>query len=322
MSEKQGNNLLRLPLIDWISISLFLLVTVAFLAGYYGYVQGNFSAVEWLVQVSNQKTGGEHSLLVPFLSCFLLWHTAKGMKHEVPCPSKHGMWPIVLGALLSLAAARTQQPRLALGAVPFLLSGLVWYYWGLRIALKTAFPFFFFWIAIPVPTMQQATVGLQQLAAQLAHQGAGICGVQTILEGTTVTSADGSWDSYDIAGGCSGMHSLMALLMISLAWAYLANKLAMWKRVLLALSAIPLSIVGNAFRVTSIFVCAEYIDPSFAGKTWHDWSGLLFFFPASLAGLTLLHGLLAGEIPFLKKRRVVTRTHNASPSPERKGDEM
>ena len=112
----------------------------------------------------------------------------------------------------------------------------------------------------------------------------------------------------------------MALLMISVAWAYLADKLALWKRALLALSAIPLSIVGNAFRVVSIFVCAEYINPAFAGKTWHDWSGLIFFFPATLIGLMLLHGILAGELPFIKKRKVVVRKNNTAAEATQKGD--
>ena len=70
------------------------------------------------------------------------------------------------------------------------------------------------------------------------------------------------------------------------------------------------AILANAFRVASIFICAEYINPAFASKTWHDWSGLLFFCPASLLGLMLLHGLLAGEVPFLKRRRTIIRQSN------------
>lgn len=108
------------------------------------------------------------------------------------------------------------------------------------------------------------------------------------------------------------MRSLLALLMISCTWGYLADSLALWKRITLGLSAIPLSIIANAFRVSSIFICAEYINPAFASKTWHDWSGLLFFFPASLAGLMILHGLLAGEIPFLKRRKTVITYRNTS----------
>ena len=187
---------------------------------------------------------------------------------------------------------------------------MTWRYLRRSIAARCAFPFFFLWLSIPLPGFQQATVGMQLLATQAAHWGAALCGVQTIVEGTNISSATGQWDTYTVAGGCSGMRSLMALIMVSTAWGFLADKLAIWKRILLALSAIPLSIAANAFRVASIFVCAEYINPAFASKTWHDWSGLLFFFPASLLGLMLLHGLLAGEVPFLKHRRTVIRRTN------------
>lgn len=283
---------------------------------YYGFVEGQESALSWLVLAWNKGNDYEHGWMVPLLSGYMFVHAIQKIRGELPKPTLHGLWGVLAGGFLCLVAARCQQPRITISALPFLLSGAVWCYLGSRAALKTAFPIFFLWLAIPVPGFQQATVGMQQISAQMAHWGAGVCGVETLLEGTTVASATSNWDSYNIAGGCSGMRSLTALLMISIAWAYLADKLALWKRLTLALSALPLAILGNAFRVTSIFVCAEYIDPAFAGKTWHDWSGLMFFFPASLAGLVILHSLLSGEIPFIHKRRVVTRKQN---SPQ-KGD--
>lgn len=277
---------------------------------YYGFVESRDSALSWLESSWNPQTDYEHGWIVPLLSVYMFAHAMQKLRDVQPSPSLNGLWEILIGGFLCLVAARSQQPRIAVGAIPFLLSGAVWYYLGWRAALKTAFPLFFLWMAIPLPGFQQATVGMQQISAQIAHWGAGICGVETLLDGTTVVSANSNWDSYNIAGGCSGMRSLMALLMISIAWAYLADKLTLWKRLALALSALPLAILGNAFRVTSIFVCAEYINPAFAGKTWHDWSGLMFFFPASLAGLVILHSLLSGELPFIHKRRVVTRRQN------------
>ena len=89
----------------------------------------------------------------------------------------------------------------------------------------------------------------------------------------------------------------MALLMISATWAYIA-KIALWKKVLLFLSAFPLAILGNALRVTSIFVIAEYGDAKWATTTWHDWSGLLLFYPFSLMLLLLIHSVLEGGLPW------------------------
>lgn len=267
------------------------------------YAAGTQNAFQWLVYAWQEE---ENAFMIPLLACYMLWHGAKGLKGTTAAFSFHGLWLVLLGGIMCVIAARSIQARIALAALPFLLTGGVWCYWGGQAARKCAFPFFFLWLCIPFPGLQQATVSLQLLATQAAHWGAQLFGVETIVEGTNISSADGHWDTYNIAGGCSGIRSLMVLLMFSITWGYLAHKLALWKRLLLGLSAIPLAIIANAIRVASIFVCAEYISPSFAGKTWHDWSGLLIFFPASLAGLILLHNLLSGEL-LLRKRKTVTR---------------
>lgn len=305
--------------LNWAGFAMYLLIVIWMIGFYPFLLEGTFSAARWLPHTWNEVNDYEHGWMVPLLSAYMLVHACSGLRGQQFTGNLHGLWLAALGALLCVLAVRTQQGRIAIASVPFLLCGGVWCYWGGRIALRCAFPLFFLWLSIPLPGFQQATVGMQLLATQAAHWGAGLCGVQTIVEGTNITSATGQWDTYSVAGGCSGMRSLMALIMVSTAWGYLADKLALWKRIVLALSAIPLSIVANAFRVASIFICAEYVNPAFASKTWHDWSGLLFFFPASLLGLMLLHGLLAGEVPFLKKRRTVIRRVN---SPERKEEQV
>ena len=295
----------------WAGVIVYFALVIWIVGFYPGFLSGTHSAAEWLVTAWNRENDYEHGWMVPLLSIYMLVHACAGLKGEKMHSSLHGLWLAGIGALFCVLAVRTQQGRVAIGALPFLLTGGIWCYWGRKAAARCAFPFFFLWLSIPLPGFQQATVGMQLLATQAAHWGAGLCGVQTIMEGTNITSATGQWDTYSIAGGCSGMRSLMALIMVSIAWGYLANKLALWKRITLGLSAIPLSIVANAFRVSSIFICAESINPAFASKTWHDWSGLLFFFPASLVGLMVLHSLLAGEIPFMKRRRTIVRRNNS-----------
>jgi len=224
---------------------------------------------------------------------------------------------VVAGALLYAAAYRTLQPRVAIGALPFLLWGSAWYLWGGRVAKMLLFPLFFFWLAIPLPSFQQATTQLQLLATSMSHHGAALCGVQTLVQGNMISSAHGGWEPLEIAKGCSGIRSLMALLMISGAWACIAD-LAPWKRAVLFLSAFPLAILGNSLRVISIFVIAEYGDPTWARHTWHDWSGLLLFYPFSLMLLLAIHSLLEGGLPWKNSNRrqlrrvMVTRTGTAS----------
>ena len=270
------------------------------------------SALDWLWSAWNSENDYEHGPLFPLIIVGLVVHRFKSLKAAAEKGSGWGLVAVVVGAMMYAAAYRTLQPRVAIAALPFLMWGSAWYFWGWRVAKILLFPLFFFWLAIPLPSFQQATTQLQLLATSMAHHGAALCGVETLVQGNQISSVHGGWEPLEIAKGCSGIRSLMALLMISGAWACIAD-LALWKRAVLFLSAFPLAILGNSLRVISIFVIAEYGDAKWARSTWHDWSGLLLFYPISLMLLLCIHSLLEGGLPWKHanqrqlRRVVVTR---------------
>ena len=298
-------------------------VCAAVLVWFYGwlphYGQGrDQSAFRWLYSAWNGETDYEHGILFPFVIAGLILYKFKDLRAAAGKGSFWGLAAVLIGAVLFAAAYRTFQPRIAIGGLPFLAWGCALYLWGWRVAKLLLFPLFFLWLAVPLPTFQQATTHLQLLATSMAHHGSGLFGVETYTKGTLVLPVHGNWTPLDIAHGCSGIRSLMALLMISAAWAYVA-KMAFWKRVLLFLMAFPLAIIGNSLRVISIFVMAEYVDPTWASTTWHDWSGLLLFYPFSLLLLLCTHSVLEGGLPWKRRggkklRRVVVRSQAAAES--------
>jgi exosortase len=266
------------------------------------------STLGWLKSAWNPYTDYEHGRLVPLVMIGLIIYRFKELRASVQSGSLWGLASVVVGCLLYVAAYRTLQPRVAVFGLPFILWGAAHFLWGWRVAKLLAFPLFFLWISIPLPTFQQATTHLQLLATAMAHHGSNLLGVETYTQGTTVLPVKGDWKPLSIAHGCSGIRSLMALLMISAAWAYVA-KISMWKKVFLFLSAVPLAIVGNALRVISIFLIAEHGDAAWASTTWHDWSGLLLFYPFSLMLLLVIHSLLEGGMPWrAENRRQLRRT--------------
>ena len=297
----------------WVVVALSTLILLWFFAGVprFGPVR-ELSALGWIHSAWNGENDYEHGLIFPFLIAGLIIYRFKDLRAAVSEGSAWGLVAVFVGVLCYAAAYRTLQPRVAIGGLPFLLWGSAWYLWGWRVAAMLAFPLFFFWLAIPLPSFQQATTHLQLLATALAHQGAGWCGVQTYTQGTDILPVKGNWAPLSIAGGCSGIRSLMALLMISAAWAYIA-KIALWKKAILFLSAVPLAILGNALRVTSIFVMAEYGDAKWARESWHDWSGLLLFYPFSLGLLLCFHALLEGGMPWKHPQRKQLRRIVVSP---------
>ncbi len=302
----------------WVSIVL----TVAGLVWFYGiqlrYGAGrDFSAFGWIMSAWNEDLDYEHGVLFPFVIAGLIVYKFKDLKAAAGKGNLWGLLPVFVGILFYIASYRTLQPRIAMAGLPFILWGSAFYLWGWRVARLLLFPLFFFWLAIPLPSFQQATTHLQLLATSLAHHGSALCGVQTYVEGTTVLPIKGDWKPLDIAKGCSGIRSLMALLMISATWAYIA-KMSMWKRIFLFFCAFPLAVLGNALRVISIFVIAEYGDAKWATGTWHDWSGLLLFYPFSLMLLLVTHSLLEGGLPWKKEKQRTLRRVVVSNSDESK----
>lgn len=287
-------------------------VMIGLLVGYFYLVVDGFgpdqimSPLKWLQRSWNPETRFEHGPLVPLISIALLFWQGKTLKAaaaEGKAANRAailGFLTAVLGAFLFLAAHRSGQVRLAIGGLPMILWGSAWFLWGWPVARLTAFPFFLLWLAIPVPQFMQATTKLQMLSTKLAGIGCSWLGIQTEVRGTQIFSVTDKWTPLEIDEGCGGIRSLMALILISSVWAYL-SKMALWKKILLFLSAFPLAIIGNMLRLTSIFVIAEHGDPEFARNTWHDWSGLIIFYPISLILLLGVHSLLEGGLPKLRK---------------------
>jgi exosortase len=144
------------------------------------------------------------------------------------------------------------------------------------------------------------------MSTHLAQWGSELCGIETVVRGTQIYSANDAWKPLEINEGCGGIRSLMALLMISSVWAYLA-KVSLWKKAVLLLSAFPLAILGNMLRLTSIFVISQYGNAEFAANTWHDWSGLVIFYPISLFLLLMVHSALEQGLPWRRPRKKEVR---------------
>ena len=199
---------------------------------------GNENSIQWLISSWNKQTDYEHGWLVVPIIVFMLYHARKKIAQAPRRMDWRGLILFIPAIMLLMLSFRVGQPRVAVGALPLIFTGR-----GLvpgRTADRQAvrLPAALFLAVHPLPSFQRATVGLQIIATELGHWGASIFGVDTYLQGTNIRSTGGHWDAFNIAGGCSGMRSLMALLMLSAAWAYLSD-LKFWKKCVLFLSAIP-----------------------------------------------------------------------------------
>ncbi|GAA5496659.1 hypothetical protein Rhal01_02844 [Rubritalea halochordaticola] len=244
----------------------------------------------WMMDSWNERNDLLHGYAVPFLFVLFSYWGIKAMRKEPDSSGVAGIFILLIGMLLFVASARTIQPRLALIGLPFIISGSAIYLCGWKAGKHMLFPAFFWYFAIPIPGIQQTTNHLQVIVTQACYHVGTAMGMELVNVGNTISSATDKWE-FDIAEGCSGIRSLMALLMIAAIYAYYSQK-EFWKKAFMFAMAFPLALVGNFFRVFTILVLAEMGFDKFAANAYHDYAGLLFFFPAALLGLFLTDRLL------------------------------
>lgn len=240
----------------------------------------------WMMDSWNERNDLLHGYAVPFLFIAFCFQAAKAMQKEADSKGGVGLVILGVGMLLFVASARTIQPRLAVAGLPFLIAGSVIYCCGWKSGRHMLFPAFFWYFAMPVPGLNQMTNVLQVVVTDACYQVGTACGMQLVKSGNNIYSATEAWD-FNIAEGCSGIRSLMALVMIAAIYAYYTQK-ELWKKIVIFGASLPLALVGNFFRVFTILVLAELGYEDFAANAYHDFSGLLLFFPAALGGLLLL----------------------------------
>ncbi len=301
----------------WAGAGLMGLVLLYFFGFHSAYPTGLKTVANWCAHAWNSKNDMLHGWAIPVafgVMSYVGWQRAKD---ETASPASWGLALLIFGIGLYVLSVRTLQPRLALIGLPFVILGALLYLFGTKVTRHFVFPSFFWYFAIPVPGIQQATALLQVVVTKICYEAGTLCGLPLMVQGNTISFIGDAAGGFDIAEGCSGVRSLMALAMISAIYANYTQK-PLWKKALLFSCSLPLALFGNFGRVFTILIFAHFGWGKFAAGTWHDWAGLLIFFPIALSGLFLIDRLL-NPGPRRTLRRVtqtrVAATLSDSPTP-------
>lgn len=217
----------------------------------------------------------EHSKLIPFVVLFLLWYHRKQIGQAQNRGENSGLIFVALGVFFYIVALRALQPRVALFGFPFLLFGIVLYLWGKQVARVLAFPIALFLFMIPLGAIEQTTFRLQFLSTAIVTALGKLFGMGIHSIGTSIYPNVGDW-GFDIAEGCSGIRSLIAMVMITAVYVHIFES-KIWKKLTILAFSVLFAIIGNAGRLFTIIVVAKLGFPKFAGGVYHDWSDWVFF---------------------------------------------
>ncbi len=216
-----------------------------------------------------------HGFLIVPLALYFVWERRRKLLRLPVEPSWWGVLPLALGSLtLAIGRLGTELMNMRVSFV-LALMGLVLLLLGRKIFRLLAFPLCFLFLMVPLPQSLVNVVAfpLQLVAADLAVNAVQMLGIPALREGNIIHLANAQ---LFVAQACSGLRSLMALITLGVVFAYFFRK-SLAERAIIVLSAIPIAILVNAFRVALTGVLTHNFGQQAAEGMIHTTEGLFTF---------------------------------------------
>jgi exosortase D (VPLPA-CTERM-specific) len=230
-----------------------------------------------------------HGLLIPPVAAFLMWQQKDRLEL---IPFTANWWGVLLvllgGGLLIIGQLGTVYTAVQYAYV-VTLYGLILSFLGWPAFRLIAVPLLILLFMIPLPefVMNNLSTKLQLLSSQIGVFLMRLVGISVFLEGNVI---DLGGYKLQVAEACSGLRYLFPLMTLGFLVAYF-YKGAFWKRCVLFLSSIPITMLMNSIRVGTIGVMVEHWGIGMAEGFLHEFQGWMVFMISTL--------MMLGEIAVL-----------------------
>jgi exosortase D (VPLPA-CTERM-specific) len=250
-----------------------------------------FDEIKMLVRTWISSDEYSHGILIPIISAFLIWQR----KNHIAGMPFTGSWAGIAIVLLGLGLYFLGELATLFIVIQYAfliaLCGLVLAVAGSRIFKEVWVALLLLVFAIPLPSFlyQELSTKLQLISSQLGVSFIRLCDISVYLEGNII---DLGAYKLQVAEACSGLRYLFPLMSLAFICAFFF-KAVFWKRAIVFLSSIPITVLMNSLRVGMIGVLVEYWGPSMAEGFLHDFEGWAVFMTCT--------AILIGEIWLLAR---------------------
>jgi exosortase len=240
-----------------------------------------------------------HTIVVPFLAGYLIFQERKrvfvGGKASLRAAAPLFLAGAVFSVLFAVGSPSSEHQRqllLSIFAVVLFWQGSFALCYGGRAFRAALFPLSLLLLMVPLPMriMNGFTHIIRVGSTYVSAAFISACGIPMYRDGFYIALPE---IKIEVARECSGIHSIIALVIISLIVGHIAMRSA-WKRGLLLLLTLPIVSVTNGLRIATLAVLAEYVDRNILNSSLHRDGGVLFFLLA-LSLLMLFAGVITGK---------------------------
>ena len=250
------------------------------------------TSIDHMIEAWLSQEEYSHALLIPLISVYLLWQQRAALARLELKGSWVGVAIVVFGALLQIVGVLAAVDVVQQYGLLIAIYGLVIALLGARPAMDLWAPLLLLALMIPLPQflLNNFSSQLQLISSQIGVWFIRLFDISVFVEGNVI---DLGGYKLQVAEACDGLRYLFPLMTMGFIMAYMF-KVEMWKRVLLFLSSIPVTILMNSFRIGTIGVMVEHWGQSMAEGFLHDFQGWAVFMTS--AGVLLLEMMLLARI--------------------------
>lgn len=232
-----------------------------------------------------------HAFMLPFVAIFFAWQRLSRFRQRWSADTRLGVAMMALGVFMYVAGELGSLYTVIQYGFLVALGGLLLSLVGLRAfaVLLPAYALLFFMIPLPNFLYNQLSEQLQLISSVIGVEVIRLFGIPVFLEGNVIDLGE-----YQllVAEACNGLRYLFPLMALGFISAVIFRG-ALWKKVLLFVSTVPITILMNSFRIGVIGVMVEYAGIEMAEGFLHDFEGWVIFMACA--------AILVGEMAILAR---------------------
>jgi len=273
--------------------STWIVAALALLAGYFAFETGVRFSASWIMG----RPEYSHGVLIPFIAGFLTWQRRDALERLPFTGSWAGFALLGVGVALNLMGKLSALFIIQQYSVVLAFYGLVLALVGTTVFRRIWVPMLILLFMVPLPefVLQGLSAKLQLVSSQIGVWVIRLFGISVFLEGNVI---DLGVYKLQVAEACDGLRYLFPLMTLGFMMACF-YRAPTWKRLLVFVSSIPITILMNSFRIGVIGVTVEHWGIGMAEGFLHEFQGWAVF----MLSFALMLALIAGLSAFGRDRR-------------------
>lgn len=255
----------RVPVTLWGMVVLGLFLAV---------VSGLDALVEMTERWENSEEYG-YGYMIPIITLFLIWQRKDKLEMMSFGGSWLGMLLLALGVAITLVGQLSAIYTVTQYGFVIAILGAVYAITGWAAFKVVAVPLLLLFLMVPLPgfVFNNLSSQLQLISSQIGVAVIRLFDISVHLEGNVI---DLGTYKLQVVEACSGLRYLFPLIALSIIASYFYQA-AVWKRVVVILSSIPITVLMNSFRIGVIGVLVEHYGIEQAEGFLHDFEGWIVF---------------------------------------------